>query len=92
MNGNDRIREFAKCVVRLQQGNPEEWKTFMVLLVERLDETTEDFVSSQPDKLALNQGRSLEIRALVKELAEAPKLVQKLIEQERNRGNVQGQQ
>lgn len=89
---NERIKALAKCVVRLQTGNPEEWKNFMILLVERLDETTEDFVVSPPDKLAMNQGRSLEIRALVKELDEAPKLVQKLIEQERNRGNAQGQQ
>jgi hypothetical protein len=89
---NERIKAFARCVVRLQTSNPDEWKNFMVLLVERLDQTTEEFVASPPDKLQMNQGRSLEVRAIVKELDEAPLLVQKLIEQERTRGNAQGQQ
>jgi hypothetical protein len=77
--------KLAQAAVAMRASNPNGWNVFLALLAERLDEVTELMVSATPDAVHQAQGRAIEARAMFKELADAPSLVEKMQEIERGK-------
>jgi hypothetical protein len=73
----------AKAAMALRGTHPPAWDAFMQALAARVDEITEALVSAPPTEMSQYQGRAREVRAIFLVLSDAPQLVQKLQEKER---------
>jgi hypothetical protein len=63
--------EFAEACTKLRASNPLAWKTFNELLVKRQEEVLATLLNAPVDTLAQHQGRAVEARTLISDLAQA---------------------
>ena len=75
--------QLAKAATTLYQQNRPAWDAFMEALALRAAHVTTQCIYSPSDTLPQCQGRAQEARNLVDALVEAPKLAEKLQEQDR---------
>lgn len=79
----------ARAVQSIRATSGSAWDDFMAVLVARADHITDQLVLASSAEINRLQGHAREARALLKELAEAPKLLERFEEERKQNGNTQ---